>query len=136
MKIVVPLDGSELAETAIPEAIEMARRGGGEIVLVRVGELPETSDHATEERGALEAALGRVKAGITEVPVSIYVDMSGDPAHGIALAVDDEQADRIVMSTHGRSGLTYLAHGSVADEVLRHARVPVTLVRPGPRSAA
>lgn len=135
MKIVVPLDGSELAETAIPEAVAMAKAAGGQIVLVRVGELAETSDHAEEERAALESALARAKERITEVPVSTCIDMSGDPARGIVMLVEDEQADRIVMSTHGRSGLTYLAHGSVADEVLRRAKVPVTLVRPGPHRA-
>lgn len=136
MKIVVPLDGSELAERAIPEAVEMARERRAQIVLVTVGELAETSDHASEERRELEASLERVKARITDVPVSTHVDMCGDPARGIELAVEDEHADHIVMSTHGRSGLTYLAHGSVADEVLRRAKVPVTLVRPGPRRAA
>ncbi len=136
MKIVVPLDGSKLAEQAIPEAVEMARAGHGELILVTVGELPETSTHADEERRALESSLARLREGIDGVPVSTRIDMCGDPARGIEMIVEDEHADRIVMSTHGRSGLTYLAHGAVADEVLRHATVPVTLVRPGPRRAA
>jgi hypothetical protein len=54
----------------------------------------------------------------------------GAPADAILRVSSEEQADLIVMATHGRSGLSRLALGSVAEEVIRHADLPVLLVRP------
>ena len=129
-KILVPLDGSPLSDAALPLAEELATQLHGEIVLITVGELAETGNHAREEAGELkhrlESAARKVK-----VPAKIRVEESGDASTGILRAIEAEHADLVVMSTHGRSGLSEMAQGSVAREVLRHAKVPVVLRRPG-----
>jgi nucleotide-binding universal stress UspA family protein len=65
-----------------------------------------------------------------ELDADPRVEMGGDPAQGILRVAEEENADVIVMSTHGRSGLSELAQGSVAQEVVRDGRKPVLLVRP------
>jgi nucleotide-binding universal stress UspA family protein len=130
MKILVPLDGSELASTALTVAEGIAKSQGGSLLLLAVGEVAETSTHAAEARDALERMLGQAAARITLVPTETRVELAGDAAAAIDQVATQEAVDLIVMTTHGRSGLTRLAHGSVADAVLRRARVPVTLVRP------
>lgn len=131
MKILVPLDGSSLAESAVTEAERMVRTCDGEIILLTVGEVAETSEHRHEEHSVLREIVDPVAERLTGVRVSVRTDMGGDPVEGIIRAAQDEDVDQIVMSTHGRSGLSLITHGSVADGVLRRSPVPVTLVRPG-----
>lgn len=128
-KILLPLDGSSCSEAAVPLAKEMAASLGASIVLVTVGNLPETSMMASEERDELLGMLKRVASehGLSADP---RVDMGGDAARGILEIADEEDVDLIVMATHGRSGLSEFAQGSVASAVVRDGRKPVLLVRP------
>jgi nucleotide-binding universal stress UspA family protein len=128
-KLLVPLDGSALAEAAIPVADHLSSATGAEIVLVTVGELPETTDQAKESHAALSGVLDRAARRL-ERPARRRVEHANDPAAGILHAVQEEGADMVVMTTHGRSGITEIAHGSVAADVIRSTNVPVTLVRP------
>jgi nucleotide-binding universal stress UspA family protein len=81
-----------------------------------------------ELRGDLEA----LKAAGYEVSAQVRF---GEPAQEIIDCADEEEMDLIVMATHGRSGVSRLLLGSVAEKVLRHAPVPVVLLRPtGKRS--
>jgi len=130
VNILVPLDGSELALTALTVAEGMAQQQGGSLLLLSVGEVAETSTHAAEARDAIHRMLAHAASRITLVPVTTRIELAGDAAAAIERVAVDEQVDLIVMTTHGRSGLTRLAHGSVADAVLRRSQVPVTLVRP------
>ena len=128
-RIIVPLDGSGLAESAIPHAEDLARKLNGEIVLVMVGNIAETSKQYNEEMNELTHALEK-RAERMSVPHRMRALPAGDPVDGILQAVEEENADYIVMSTHGRSGLSDLVQGSVAEGVLRKATVPVLLKRP------
>jgi nucleotide-binding universal stress UspA family protein len=151
--ILVPLDGSERAETALPHAAALAERFGARIVLYRVVDPPgpmmppdvispaaglpvvppmlDTVQFAQEARDLtaeyLESRARELRAlGLT---VTGLVGDVGDVAEQILETARREVIDLIVMSTHGRTGLDRLLFGSVAENVVRHAPVPVLLIR-------
>jgi nucleotide-binding universal stress UspA family protein len=131
--VLVPLDGSRLAETVLEPAIGFAR-DGAKIVLLRAAEAPSTlSDVVAAQVDAMREAehyLGGVAtriraAGASDVETSVWY---GEPAEAIADAARHRKADLIVMSTHGRSGLGRLVLGSVAETVLRATSTPILLL--------
>ena len=134
-RILVPLDGSSLAESALWKALEGA--DGATICLLRAAEAKALS--GTESPGTQIAALQEAREylrkivrrledkGVTRVETNVWY---GPPAAAIVNAACTEKADLIVMATHGRSGLARLVLGSVAEAVLRSANVPVLVVRP------
>lgn len=133
--ILVPLDGSPLAEGALTRAVALAK-DGAQVILLRAAEahtLP-TSD-ATEAQVKVvreaEEYLDGVKArlataGVTRVETSVWY---GPPAEAIVEAARFRNADLIVMSSHGRSGLGRLVLGSVAESVLRGTKTAILLIR-------
>jgi nucleotide-binding universal stress UspA family protein len=132
--ILVPLDGSPLAERALTYAAVLARRSEASIVLVeavRAHTVPgvdpsdaqiEVTNHA---EAYLTAAAGRLTADGITTESHVYYN---SPVHAILDAAARQRADLIVMSTHGRGGLSRMLYGSVADQILRRATVPVLLV--------
>jgi nucleotide-binding universal stress UspA family protein len=136
--ILVPLDGSTLAESALTPAVDLAREHGARVVLLRAAEahtLPMVDPTEAQVRAVRAAeeylgdARGRVsRAGIADIDTSVWY---GPPAEAIVEAARHRGADLIVMSSHGRSGLGRLVLGSVAETVLRATRVPILLIRPG-----
>ena len=134
-KIMVPLDGSRLAEVALPEAFEFARRGAT-LVLMRAaeaarlpaadpGELQVTA--VREAEGYLASIAERArKAGVQKVETSVWY---GPPAESIIDAARTRGIDLVVMGSHGRSGLGRLVLGSVAETVLRGMTTPILLLR-------
>jgi nucleotide-binding universal stress UspA family protein len=140
--IMVPLDGSEFAERALPIATELARWVGASLRLVTVhdiGHTPlpvsaETLTIAEIERQTQEQAsqyLRRMadEASAGGVPVTHALRI-GYPATALIEDADDENVDLIVMTTHGRGGISRLWLGSVADRLSRQADCPVLLLRP------
>jgi nucleotide-binding universal stress UspA family protein len=136
-KILVPLDGSTLAESAIPKAVDLAKDSpSASLMLLRAAEAPVLTGDPIEAQIAavreaeeyLEGLAARLKEhGFTDVTTSVWY---GPPAPAIVEAAQVAKADLIVMSTHGRSGLGRLLMGSVAESVLRGTRVPILLFRP------
>lgn len=142
-KIMVPLDGSQLAERALAPAVELARCWQAKLVLLRVPVyrqllvpgasgygmlLPETERQ--ESQATVNAYLQTCRNRL-EYPgelIQIYQG-SGDVAGTIVDAAMAEAADLIVMTTHGYSGLTRWILGSVTERVLREAPCPVLAVR-------
>ena len=139
-RALVPLDGSPLAEAIIPFLTEIAGPLGMSIVLLRV--LERTPPVVVEGvRQALidvgEARTRHAEAYLSSIATTVrprgidvsYQVRSGRPDVEIVEAARDTSADLIAMSTHGRSGLGRLLFGSVAEQVLRHADVPVFMMR-------
>jgi nucleotide-binding universal stress UspA family protein len=134
--VLVPLDGSRLAEEALAPAIEFGR-DGATIVLLRAAEaaaLPFTDPNEaqvaviSEAEAYLAGVATRIRReGATDVETSVWYDA---PAEAIADAARFRKVDLIVMSTHGRSGLGRLVLGSVAESVLRTTSTPILLLRP------
>ena len=145
--LLVPLDGSELAEIALPMASAVAERFGSKITLVRAVHLPpyigdglDFTDLYTnldqsmqqEAREYLEQKLEGLHAAGIETNYHLVV--GEPPADAILLAADELGVDAIVMSTHGRGGMMRWVFGSVADRVLQRAKVPILLSRVAPPS--
>jgi nucleotide-binding universal stress UspA family protein len=138
--ILVPLDGSALAERALPFAMRISRAAGATLVLVRAGldtrlaQLDEgliaCLDASRQADVELAEVAGRLQAAGTPIETRVRCD---DAVRTILDVARERQADLIVMSTHGRGGLGRWAYGAVADQVLRQARVPVLLVPATPR---
>jgi nucleotide-binding universal stress UspA family protein len=135
-KLLVPLDRSRLAEQAIGRAASLARAAGAAIDLVLVHEpfpfggfkdMPWASDDWMHDEQYLEsiAVELRAEAGV-EVTHSV---LQGAPAEMIALRANEVKADLIVMTSHGRTGLSRAWLGSVADALVRHASIPVLMLR-------
>lgn len=137
--VLLPLDGSELSEKAIPVATALAGAFGARLSLVRVvrwavqaypytlpdAYLPQVDQEL--EAGA-KTYLQRKESEIKDVEARAFV-VRGAVAEGLLEFIDKEGADFVVMTTHARGGLARMALGSVADRMLQ-APVPVMLVRP------
>ena len=139
-KILVPLDGSELAAQALPQASELAKRMGAELILLSVIVPMETwleaagafdSDtRLNDEAAAAMAYLTSTGESLDKIGVTARSRVVlGRAAESIRFVANEENADLIAMTTHGRSGLPRLVLGSVAAEVVRTAIQPVLLVR-------
>ena len=136
--ILVPLDGSSLAEAALTPAMEIARESGGRLVLLRAavghrGPMADPTDAQVEAVREAEQYLAEAKArvataGVADAETSVWY---GPPVEAIVEAARFRKADLIVMSSHGRSGLGRLVLGSIAESVLRSTSVPILLIRPG-----
>ena len=138
--IVVPLDGSQLAATAIPYAVALAHPADARLSLLAVVEplpvyagLPSADAQEGDERRVTEstAYLESVALPLRTSGLAVTVVVRhGDPAEAILVDIEDEEDALIVMSTHGRTGLERVRAGSVARRVLRHARIPTLVVPP------
>ena len=145
-KILVPLDGSPLAERALGPALAIAAAVQSDVTLLRVapgrGPMPETLLPAGEDVGAaLDMAAAQERAAAEAYLQQVYsahpnqhlffdvVTTEGDIADAIVSYADEKQNDLIVMSSHGRSGIGRWLHGSVAEKVLRGADCATLIIR-------
>ncbi len=146
--ILVPLDGSPLAETALTHAEGLARHLSSRLLLVRVANLPATLIGEVAPMGgpmppeliedAINAETDEAKEYLTKTAERLKGDgietewevVEGDPSHAIIETAHTRNCDLIVMGTHGRSGLPRLVLGSVADRILRDSHLPVLFIRP------
>jgi len=146
-KIVVPLDGSELAECVLPH-VEAIAKGCNmpEVIFLHVVQTPEkywsytyldeknrqkfmTEDAAEEKKTAMEY-IDRIVKNTSNNGLKAQSEvLVGNPAEIIADYATGAEADLIVIATHGRSGVSRWAYGSVADRILRSSCIPVLMVR-------
>lgn len=139
-RVLVPLDGSPVAEAVLPFIERIAGPLDMEIVLLRVVPLTSLDVVAMakearagepilkelEAQGYLEPLVGGLKAKGVRAGGRVRI---GDPATEIVAAVKEIGADLIAMTTHGRTGFGRLLFGSVAEAVLRASPIPVFLMR-------
>jgi nucleotide-binding universal stress UspA family protein len=148
--IIVPLDGSELAESALPMAFELKQKFGSRLLLVR--SLESESSRMAQTPALFESPVAvAANADLMEKMVTsrreeatTYLEgvrerlgsdgieallVEGRAPDAIVDTAKQENASLIVMSSHGRGGLGRLVFGSVADAVLRQSAVPVLLIR-------
>jgi len=124
MKVLVPYDGGDLSEQAAVMAINLLAQHPLDLLLLRVASDPEG---ATEAQASLDEAterLARSPAAVT--PLLAF----GRPEQEIVRCADQQGADLIAMSTHGRSDLARMLVGSVTDRVIRTSPVPVLVLHP------
>ncbi|AKB19869.1 MULTISPECIES: universal stress protein [unclassified Methanosarcina] len=140
-KIMVATDGSELVKKAVDTAIEIARLGGAKLYAIHVVESGSISlthprdmgwdkamkEHLTAE-GKKAAAYVETAGKAANVEVEPVI-LEGNPAHEIIEFAEENDIDLIVMGTHGRTGVQRFLLGSVAQNVTRHSRKAVLVVR-------
>ncbi len=146
-RVLVPLDGSEMAEQVLPAAAEVARAVGAEIVLLRVVTLqvygsseamwyPGPDGWVEAITQAAVTYLNQVADSLRERGVGVTIATETGPvAETIIRFAEANLIDLVAMCTHGRTGLVRWALGSVADRVLRGGSTPVLLVRARPSHA-
>jgi nucleotide-binding universal stress UspA family protein len=135
MKILVPLDGSQTAEAAIPVALRLAGERKSSVVLVTVANIRPSQEPAPAEpeiapvqdaRSYLDTAKSHLLGATADVVTAVW---SGPASAAIVKAAETYGVDMIVMTTHGRTGRQRDMFGSVADAVLRNAPMPVLVLR-------
>jgi len=141
-QILVPLDGSPLAERALACAMELGRSLPAELVLLRAISFPPDFRETLDDVGLKTVAImEQLKAEANDYLREVSGELRGADLsvrgvvrHGPAAEVIVDYAaqtdiQQIVMATHGYTGISRWAHGSVAERVLQSAGVPVLLVR-------
>lgn len=132
--ILVPLDGSLLGERALPVAASLAQIMKAKIVLTQAVQTPNLSTPITDtqvqamDKTELYLKLKAKELINTGLEVEVGVPYAS-PIDGILDEINLRDVDLVVMTTHGRSGLSRLVYGSVAEAVLSHSPVPVLLIR-------
>ncbi len=141
--ILLTTDFSKEAERAYAPAVDIAKRLNGRILLAHVVEVAVVAPHGAPlapvqlppETAQLvdeaEKQLAKEASKLAGVPVETAVKVHAEAARGVVDLAEDRGATMIAISTHGRSGLRRLVLGSVAEQVVRHATVPVLCLPPG-----
>ena len=146
-RILVALDGTEVAERVLPHVEALARAFGSTLILLEATTPPErlmaelgggmdvapTFIDPTQILDDEEAAVGEylttVAGRLRAAGLTVRTDeQPGSPAHEIVQRANDLKADLIAMTSHGRSGFGRLIFGNVGESVLRHATCPLLLV--------
>jgi nucleotide-binding universal stress UspA family protein len=134
-KILFPTDFSTLGQTALETATSLARDRGAKLLIVHVEEPPMAYGGGELYYGIEEPDRHELQRMLSEVvPTDATVGYEhrlivGSPATSIVYLAEKEGVDMIVMPTHGRTGLTRLLMGSVAEEVVRKAKCPVLTIK-------
>lgn len=138
-RVLLPLDGSEMAEQALPHAVAQAERFGAELVLLRVLEpFPHVRGMSATNLAAIrqqtdewtEEYLDRLSSDLRGRAIAVKTAVvEGRPGMAITQYAETNNVDLIVLCSRGRSGLSRWLMGSVADRVMRGAAVPVLLVK-------
>ena len=136
-RILVPIDGSAVADAAFDHALSIADAVGASVDVLYVADTAQDSVtvvgndvvDALEQEGEDVVTSAADRARTQDIEVTTEV-LQGDPAETILDYVETRDADVIVMGTQGRTGLTRALLGSVAEKVIRNATVPVLTVGP------
>lgn len=138
-KILVPLDGSKIAEGVLPHARALAYSEGAELILLNVAANPmdfvfsdpgiankEIAEQQSRSKNYMTDIESQLKASGFRVSILLR---EGPVAEVILKTAEENNVDVIAMSTHGRTGPARWLLGSVADRVVRNSKVPVLLIR-------
>lgn len=140
--ILVPVDGSRFSSRALREAIKVAKRESGRIILLGVVELPVAGFEGYQEFSVnieleeqfslrMKQILEQEAETLKKEGISVdTVVRTGNPADEIVSLARSEKADLVVMTTHGRRGFMRFMLGSVAEKVVRTSPCSVLVVRP------
>jgi nucleotide-binding universal stress UspA family protein len=129
-RILVPLDGSNLAELALAYAEELAVASSSEITLLYASE-PKESQYRHMQQLYMDGVAEQVGEKVKERAKVNIVVLDGEPATEIINYAEKNKVSVIIMTSRGRSGTTAWAIGSVANKVLQAAKLPVLLIKAG-----
>ncbi len=134
-KILVPMDGSELAAKIIPQVADLAKSQNAEVVLLNV--YPDWGEATSREvKSVIEGEVKKCEEFLAQAAQDLTAQgvqnsvacVPGTPAHEIINYADQNALDLIAMATHGRGEVAWVL-GSVAEKVVSHSTVPVLLFR-------
>lgn len=139
-KILVPLDGSKVAEGVLPHAKSLAYSEGAELILLTVGANPTVEfmfsdpglaqDAVLEQEERSKKYIASVEADLKAAGFKVSTLLRVGSVADVILGVAEElHVDIIAMSTHGRTGPARWLLGSVAERVVRNSKAPVLLIR-------
>jgi nucleotide-binding universal stress UspA family protein len=141
-KILFPTDFSHTGDAALAWATSLARDTGATLLIVHAEEPPTAygggelyygiPEPATED---LRKMLHKIEPADPAVPFEHRL-ITGDPAHAVVRLAKDEKVDMIVIGTHGRTGLSRMLMGSVAEAIVRRAECPVLTYKQPAEQAA
>jgi nucleotide-binding universal stress UspA family protein len=142
--LLVPLDGSRLAEAVLPAVESLATRLRADVLLLHIRERGAPAEvhgerHLREPGEAgdyLEALAERLRAEGISVTYHVHDVPEGDVARSIVAHAEEEDIDLIVLSTHGSGRVRDVLVGSIAQQVLNRGATPVLLTRPEPDGSA
>jgi nucleotide-binding universal stress UspA family protein len=137
-RILVPLDGSNLAEMVLPYARDLARMLHATLILFHVVEKDAPNEvhgqHHLQDVAEAKEYLNQVAIRLASTEVSIQEDVHEWQEAGVAKMIRDHaaelQADLVVLCAHGNGGLRDMFFGSIAQQVIRQGTVPVLFIRP------
>jgi nucleotide-binding universal stress UspA family protein len=140
-KIVVPLDGSTLAEQVLPAVLTLAKLNDAEVSLVQVlipasysqKEMPDTDLPWWDKDVSLaQAYLFRIASRLRRNGLIVTTDIviGDEAAHAIGDFASREKADLIAIATHGRGGLARMLRGSVADAIMHSGKMSMLVLKP------
>ena len=155
-KILAPTDLSELSQVGVRYALNLAKAFGAEVTLYHVvsseellwyGEKIKEKMATAATFGPSDSILGKYQIALTRFLKEHFSDLIpsvkvhekvelGKPDENIVEKAKKEGTDLIVISTHGRTGLSHILLGSVTEKVVRHAPCPVLSIRPETREKA
>jgi universal stress protein A len=138
-KILVPVEYSEPCREALELAGALAAPASATLVVLHAWEVPSyVTDHVSPGGHSLfdmvrSRAEEEMKAFLSraKLPSGVKVETrieSGEPAHVVLNGIRDTQSDLVVLSTHGRTGLSHMVLGSIAEKIVRLSPVPVLTV--------
>lgn len=142
-KIVVPLDGSGWSKRAVPHAVDIARLNNSELILLHVLRPPAYEYTDQISLAGQESQLTHLREQMKQYLIGVRNELRSEKikvrcqviegvgiAHLVCEFVNNEDVDLVVMSTHGRSGITEFLFGSVANKIMQCLKVPVLLIHP------
>lgn len=141
--ILIPTDGSDLAERAVEQGLALARKLGARVTLIRVIQpLRAPAGESVQLRGTLEEyereerrqaeqwlAQAAARAANSGVPCEAVTAVNVQPYDAIVATAREKACDLIAIASHGRSGLSAMLLGSVTQKVLAHSDLPVLVYR-------
>lgn len=137
-RILVPLDGSPLAEAILPVVANLARGFGARVLLLHVTpelSVLENAARLTVAQAAYQERMTEYLGGVVDrleqegVEAEAQLLVAADPAEALLARAEYRDVDLLAITTHGRSGLVRLAYGNVAERLLHHTTKPALVVR-------
>jgi nucleotide-binding universal stress UspA family protein len=143
-KILVCLDGSELAEQILPYAVEQAKKFKSKVILIQAIAKPSSvisgtgpvtgpalQDQIKAEEDKATKYLSRMATKLQcEEIAAEYIAVEGAPGHEIVEYARENEVDLIAIATHGHSGIKRAILGSIADYVIRESHLPMLVIKP------
>lgn len=128
-KILVPTDGSELAKKAGYEAVKIAKKVGGKVIVTHIIDQSLTKPYDVLERQGQEYIQVIIDYALENDVICESMIIFGSPKYDIVNLTRKSEADSIILGTHGKTGIKSTLLGSFAQNVIKTIDLPITLIK-------